>query len=244
MGTSHPHAPPGRHRPQHRAAGTSGVRLSALLAVRDVQRAVTAGIVGMLLVAIVPVLVGWHSTVVVSDSMAPGIRAGDVVVTPSTKQRVAPGVVVLVENPAAPGSLLLHRLVDYDDRGRMVLKGDANLGRDSTPVPVENLKGVASLRIPYVGLPFLWVREGRYLPAVAAVGLVLAVSMWGPRGHAHSPHRRPGAAPRGRRRRSLNWPGRLPNVAGEPGPPAHPTRRVRSTNGERNETSGRRPGST
>jgi signal peptidase len=168
---------------------------------------VAAGIVGMLLVAIAPVLVGWHSTVVVSDSMAPGIRAGDVVVAPSTKRRVAPGVVVLVENPAAPGRLLLHRLVDYDDQGRMILKGDANLGRDSTPVPVENLKGVASLRIPYIGLPFLWVREGLYLPALAAVIFVLAVSMRWPLGHAHSPHRRRGpatpdrrAAPRGSRR--------------------------------------------
>ena len=192
MGTSHMYAPPGRRRAQHDPAGTSGVRLSALRAVRDVQGAVTAGIVGMLLVAIVPVLVGWHSTVVVSDSMAPGVRAGDVVVASSTKQRLAPGVVVLVENPAAPGKLLLHRLVDYDSQGLMILKGDANLSRDSTPVPVENLKGVARLRIPYVGLPFLWIREGLYLPAIAAMGLVLAVSMWRPRGHAHSPHRRPG----------------------------------------------------
>jgi signal peptidase len=183
---------------------------------------VTAGIVGMLLVAIVPVLVGWHSTVTISDSMAPGIRAGDVVVAPSTKQRVAPGAVVLVEDPAAPGRLLLHRLVDYDHQGRMILKGDANLGRDSTPVPVENLKGVASLRIPYVGLPLVWVREGRYLPVVAAVGLVLAVSMWRPRGHVQSPHRRPWpatsgrrAAPPGSHRQALRWAGRLPNGAGE-----------------------------
>jgi len=150
----------------------------------DVRNAMAAGMVAMLVTASVPVLFGWHSTVVVSGSMTPGVRPGDVVVagpvTRDTTTRTAPGTVVLVDDPAEPGRLLLHRLVDYDDMGRMILKGDANPGPDSTPVPVQKLKGVATLRIPYVGLPYLWVQQGLYLPALGAVAVLLALIAWQP----------------------------------------------------------------
>jgi signal peptidase len=184
-----------RYGTQHRTEGGSrgGVRTlepSARLrsyvleAYLNLRHAVIAGIAATLVLAVAPVLLGWYSTVVVSGSMAPGIRPGDVVVARpvahGTTARVAPGTVVLVDNPAVPGELLMHRLLHYDGKGQMILKGDANAAQDSTPVPSKNLRGVASLRIPYAGLPYFWIREGQYLPAVAAAALLVIVMAWLP----------------------------------------------------------------
>jgi signal peptidase len=144
------------------------------------QDFVIALMTGMLLIAVVPALFGWRTTVVVSGSMTPGIRPGDVVVA-GPAARVAPGAVVLVKNPAAPGKLLLHRLVAYQADGSLILKGDANRDRDSTPVPPANLRGVAKVRIPVIGLPVLWLRNHEFAPAAAALALIGILLWWRPR---------------------------------------------------------------
>lgn len=176
----------GRHRGRYRVAD--------LLA--DIRDAVVVCLLGMLLMSIVPVLLGWKPTVVVSGSMSPAIRPGDVIVAapvPDVSQaRVKPGQVVLVEAPALPGELLMHRLVRYDDDGRMILKGDANAVPDSTPVAMESLRGVPRLRVPFIGLPFLWLQQGRFLPAAAAGFLVLFLVAWHP---ARPPSRAAAPAP-------------------------------------------------
>ncbi|GAB2604517.1 hypothetical protein Aab01nite_78210 [Paractinoplanes abujensis] len=151
----------------------------------DVRDALVACLVGMLLVAVAPIVIGWRSTVVVSGSMEPVIKPGDVVaarpVAAADRTGIRPGTVVLVEDPAEPGRLLMHRLVRYDEQGRLILKGDANQAADSTPVPPERLRGVARMRVPKVGLPYLWVQQDRYLPVVAFAVLLVALIAWQPR---------------------------------------------------------------
>ncbi|MGK5682219.1 signal peptidase I [Actinoplanes sp. URMC 104] len=168
---------------RHRRAWDPAEQVSgALLDLRDV---VVAFVVGMLLVSVAPVLFGWTSTVVVSGSMGPRIRPGDVVAAQPVhgigRSSIPPGTVVLVEDPVEPGELLMHRLVRYDDDGRLVLQGDANAAPDSTPVPPSDVVGIAKLRVPFAGLPFLWVRQGELIPVVAAAVLLLALIMWQPR---------------------------------------------------------------
>ncbi|MCY1140066.1 signal peptidase I [Actinoplanes sp. Pm04-4] len=135
---------------------------------------------GLLLVSVAPVLVGWKSTVVVSGSMMPKIRPGDVVSAAPPPDKVTAGTVVLVDDPAHPGELLMHRVIRFDDAGSMITKGDANQTADTTPVPMANLVGVPRIRIPWIGLPYLWIRQGRYLPVIAAGILLLALMLWRP----------------------------------------------------------------
>lgn len=155
------------------------------------QQTALACLSGMVLVAVVPALWGWTTTVVVSDSMGPTIHAGDVISasprSPREAERVPVGRVVLVKNPAQPDELLLHRLIAYRAQNEMILKGDANAVADSTPVPPDHLRGVAQLRVPFVGLPYLWLQQGRYLPALAATVLVFALILWRPRTRGPSP---------------------------------------------------------
>lgn len=129
------------------------------------------------LLATVPVLFGQISTTVMSDSMEPGLRAGDVVILkPVTSDQVKLGQVVLVDDPDIPGRLRLHRLLDVR-RGDLVLKGDANATPDSSFVTADKLHGVGWLRVPWIGLPVLWMRNGTVLP-IGLTAVALALLAW------------------------------------------------------------------
>jgi hypothetical protein len=47
-------------------------------------------------------------------------------------------------------------------------------------VPLDNLRGVARLRIASIGLPALWARHGDYLPLAALLLLAAIVLLWRP----------------------------------------------------------------
>lgn len=142
-------------------------------------RAVAAGLLatvaGLVVWSVLPVLLGWSSHVVVSGSMQPRILGGDVVLSqPVRTADLTPGQVLVFDDPAAPGRLLVHRLVRVDDEGNLVTRGDANQGDDSTAVPPEAVMGMGRLRIPFVGLPFLWRHDGKALHLAAACAALAA----------------------------------------------------------------------
>jgi signal peptidase len=143
-----------------------------------VRVAVAAFLLALLALAVAPVLLGWHGAVVLSDSMSPALRAGDVVVhRPAGQLEV--GQILVVDNPARPGQLLTHRLVGETADGRLTLQGDANAVADSTPVPLDAVRGRVQLRVPLIGLPVAWQRSGQLAPlggTAAALLLLLATA--------------------------------------------------------------------
>lgn len=143
---------------------------------------VLTAVAGLLIWAVVPVFLGWRAALITSGSMQPGIRAGDLVIlVPVTAEQVRAssltGAVVQVNNPVRPGELLVHRVVGKDQTGAIVTKGDDNASRDYAPVQPSQVLGVARIRVPYVGLPVLWLRNGQKVPLVA-LGMVLLVLVW------------------------------------------------------------------
>ena len=146
-----------------------------LLAV--VARAVLCVGGGLVLCSLAPLLLGWQSNVVLTGSMEPLLRTGDVVAyQPMPASRVQPGQIMLARDPVHPGHLLSHRFVRRLADGQMVTRGDANGHDDSTPVPESAVIGVARLDIPRVGLPMVWWTQGnRGYVGVTVVGLFVAV---------------------------------------------------------------------
>jgi len=164
--------PPGRRAesPVRRSAWRAG--WSALL-IGSAARGMLALLAGLLLASLVPALAGWHPSVVMTGSMQPSLRPGDVVIArPAQPRQLRPGQVLLVTDPDQPGRLRLHRLVRFTDDGSLILRGDANPAEDSSPVPPAGMHGVAVLRVPGVGLPMLWARQDRYLPLGMAAMLL------------------------------------------------------------------------
>lgn len=155
--------------------------------VRVVVRNVLAGCARTVLITLVcllgwsvlPLAVGWQPNVVMTGSMEPAIMTGDVVVTrqvPADQLRV--GHVLLVDGPLQDGRTLLHRYDRATDTGDLVLRGDANDDVDSTPVAIEHVRGVGTLRIPWVGQLAVWVTHGQFFPlALALFGLVALLGL-------------------------------------------------------------------
>ncbi|WP_324650215.1 signal peptidase I [Georgenia sp. H159] len=144
-----------------------------------VARTLLVTLAGLLLWSVLPAVLGWQPTVVMSGSMEPSIRTGDMVLTRDVPAgALRPGHVVLVDDPSRPGSRLMHRLVETDDDGGLVLRGDANEDPDSTPVAAADVRGVGIIRVPWVGLPYVWTAEGRYPSlAVTVLGLVALLAL-------------------------------------------------------------------
>lgn len=102
--------------------------------------------------ALLPAAFGWRTSVIVSGSMAPLIRAGDIVAfQPVDPERLRPGDVILAADPARPGQLLTHRVAAVRADLSLVTRGDANPDVDATPVPPDAVLGRARLLIPAVG---------------------------------------------------------------------------------------------
>jgi signal peptidase I len=122
---------------------------------------------------------GYRVLVDHSDSMAPAIHAGDVLVTkvvPPRKARV--GDVVSFNSPAG-GRLLTHRVVsrrlEPGGRWSFVTRGDANTGEERWGLEADGRIGLVSTRLPKAGYAMAWLGSpvGRFL-LVAVGGLALA----------------------------------------------------------------------
>lgn len=159
-------------------------------------RGVLALAASLMLWSSAPALIGWHPNLVLTDSMRPAIAAGDVIVTrPLEPSRLQVGQVLVVDDPDHPGGLRSHRLDGFNKDGSLRLRGDANPASDSSPVQPSDIQGVAVLRVPYVGLPWVWQTEHRWgRLALIAAGLillgVLARGGWTPRGPGSRRRRR------------------------------------------------------
>ncbi|MER5184151.1 signal peptidase I [Streptomyces sp. NPDC002896] len=131
---------------------------------------------GLLIWAHAPGLVlGWHATVVLGGSMRPHLTPGDVVVYQPMRGRTPKsGQVVVVVDPARPPRLLIHRVGKVLRDGSLITAGDNNPAVDSTPVPPSSVLGLGRLRVPEIGLPVAYSRQGDY-GVVAASLLALAV---------------------------------------------------------------------
>jgi signal peptidase len=147
-----------------------------------VRLSVLTTLAGLLFWAVAPTAFGWRAAMITSGSMEPGIRPGDLVMlVPIDEETVRAsalkGAVVQVNNPVRPGELMVHRVIGKNDAGALITKGDNNATRDYAPVAPSQVLGVARIRVPYVGLPMLWLRNGQMVP-LGAMALVLLVLAW------------------------------------------------------------------
>ncbi len=125
---------------------------------------------------VVPMLVlGWRPVVVVSGSMSPLIRSGDVVMVDTEFESPSEGSVAVFDSG---DGLIIHRVVSVEPDGNLITRGDANLQPDPKPVAREDLIGTGRLLIPHLGL-IRTISLAWSVPMVA-VG-VLAMVLWRPR---------------------------------------------------------------
>lgn len=177
-------------------------RLSATVAARTVLFC----ILSMMAWAILPAAIGWTTTTVMTGSMEPRIHTGDVVVSrPAQADASALGHILLVDDPDHAGRLRLHRFAEFTPDGGLILRGDANSANDSTPVAPSAVHGLATLRVPFVGLPVVWFAERNWAPLGGTLAAVAALTLAAASGNGTAPVRAdsdtPGGTPRQQPRR-------------------------------------------
>lgn len=112
---------------------------------------------GMALAAIVtvPAALGYTSLTVLSGSMAPVLRTGDVVVAKKIAPADArPGDVVTFRDPGNTSKLITHRILQMrvlDGHSSFVTRGDANTGVERWVVPNQGTIARVDLRVPKLG---------------------------------------------------------------------------------------------
>jgi signal peptidase len=124
-------------------------------------RGLVALLLGLAFWAAAPAVVGWQPTTVMTGSMMPRVAVGDVVIArPIEEARLAPGQVLLFDDPDREGALRLHRVDSTAPDGMLTTKGDANASADSSEVPPADVHGIGVLRVPYIGMPIVWLHDG------------------------------------------------------------------------------------
>jgi signal peptidase I len=153
----------------------------AVWVVRTLARAGLWVLLSLLLWSALPSLAGMPTRVVMSGSMTPVLEPGDVVVArPLGRGVPSPGQVVLFADRSEARDVV-HRVVGVEG-GVLTTRGDANPTPDSAPVQLGDVRGTAWLRVPFAGLPRLWLVHrdlGALGGAVALVtGLFVAAVDW------------------------------------------------------------------
>lgn len=134
---------------------------------------------GLVFWAVAPMILGWHTTTVMTGSMEPSLPPGDVVVSKTvTAGELRKGQVLLFADPDHAGTLRLHRFDSLNSDGTLTTKADANPAADSTHISRSAVEGVGYLRVPLIGTPILWAADHRTGPLVAlGSGLVLVAGL-------------------------------------------------------------------
>jgi len=110
---------------------------------------------------------------VVTDSMAPALRAGDLVLLQPIKDIITPGMVVAYD---LQDKLIAHRVVEVMG-DMLVTKGDNNQEVDPWRMPFSSVVGVPDVRIPYAGylLEFVKSPAGLLLLIILPICLIIVI---------------------------------------------------------------------
>lgn len=103
----------------------------------------------------------YYALAVASGSMTPNIHKGDIVIVEKNRdyQNIELGQVIAYKYKDIT---IVHRLVKKVKEGDhyyFYTKGDANIDIDDYPITEDMVIGVIDLKIPYIGLPTVWLNE-------------------------------------------------------------------------------------
>ena len=103
----------------------------------------------------------FFAVAIASDSMNPVISKGDVVVidSKSDKSKLKEGDVIAYRHEDV---IVVHRLIqilELNDGNYYYTKGDSNYSKDNYVITEDMILGVVNYRVPYIGLPTVWLNQ-------------------------------------------------------------------------------------
>lgn len=103
----------------------------------------------------------YYAIAIASGSMQPNIYKGDVVIVDQefNVDKLKKGQIIAYKYE---GIIVVHRLADIikiDNKYYIYSKGDANESKDEYIIYEDMIMGVVDAKIPYIGLPTVWLSE-------------------------------------------------------------------------------------
>jgi signal peptidase I len=153
-------------------------RLGRTLRIGD-RAAGGACVLALILMAalLLGIAAGYRPLVDHSDSMAPSIHTGDLLITRAKPaDSVRRGEIVSFKDPALAGKLVTHRVVSVHPAGSrldFITKGDANAATESWSTARGASIGVLRFRIPAIGEAVAWVADPVVRTAILALAALL-----------------------------------------------------------------------
>ena len=122
-----------------------------------------------------PLLTGYKSYTVLSDSMSRTINYGSIVyVEKASFADMKPGDIATFESGKDQTKHFTHRIVSIDKQKKsFITKGDANPTNDPVPVSADRLVGKVVYIIPYAGLP-----AALFENTTAVIITVILLALW------------------------------------------------------------------
>jgi signal peptidase len=148
---------------------------------------ITGFVIAIAAVLLAPLAIHGRPLTVMSGSMTPTIRTGDVVVAlPVKPLNVRPGDIVSFKDPGHGGALVTHRVRQMRRRGaRMdfITRGDANTGTEHWSTPIDGTIPRTVLRLPKLGRPLVFARTRvglltMVLGPLLLLGILEIASIW------------------------------------------------------------------
>lgn len=105
----------------------------------------------------------YYAVAIATGSMSPNIKVGDVVVIKKTDdyENIKVGEIIAYDYH---DHLIVHRLInkiEVEGRYYFYSKGDANKDEDNYVIDQEMIIGTTNIKIPYLGLPTVWLNRLR-----------------------------------------------------------------------------------
>ena len=119
-----------------------------------------AGVAALLLIA--PKLLNIEPAIVLSGSMSPALKTGDIVYIKKPRDNVYQvGDIVSFKYKGAQKSST-HRIVDIDINGNIYTKGDSNESIDMVTIICEQIEGKVIITIPKIGYTVSMLQEKKW----------------------------------------------------------------------------------
>ena len=124
----------------------------------------------------VPSIFGYSSLMVATGSMSGTIEEGDLIIIKNTGDyEIGEIVTFFQDGDEIPTT---HRIINIDDDGLWVTKGDANNSKDSRSISSDEIIGEWVMTIPYVGTFIDWAVEGGGLIYIIGIFLILGLGIY------------------------------------------------------------------
>lgn len=125
----------------------------------------------------VPTFGGYCPLIVLTDSMLPSIKSGDLIICQSIDSKeVKVGDVISFFDPEGNGtSVVTHQVIEILEDGSFRTQGTNNNTADTLPVPPENLVGIYRMRIAGAGNVALFLQSTPGLIVCIGLPVVLLV---------------------------------------------------------------------